>query len=807
MVGFNKGIALSAVGSCAMAMSFIAMASAAQAQSAKETANNRTDGSELGEIIVTAQFRSQDVQKTPLSITAVNAAMLEARSQTNVAAVANHAPNVTLTNAQNGLGGPQATAITIRGVGQTDFNLALEPGVGMYVDDVYYGTMYGSMLDLLDLDRVEILRGPQGTLSGKNSEGGSVKLFSKAPSGHDEGYVEAGIGSFHHRLLRAGVNFAIVPNKLFLRVTGLAESQDGYVKRYDYQCFTGNRADQLGLIPSLTGGGPNGCQLGTEGGKNVLALRAALRWEIAEGIDSTITVDDTRDRSDPAPTVLTHQGTWHGPSFNLLGAPGPNLTANFVPPPGSYYNFANYCALYATTSQYCVNPTNRLDAWGVSNVLNVDLGGGFSLKSITAFRKLNQLAIKDSDVSPASRVINQWNVDYKQFTQELRLNGSIGDVADWTVGGFYFHANAIQGGRINLDGAVDNIIPFYVPVDFLFNDPVKIESKSAFAHIEVHPFQGLTLTGGLRYTDDFKSYGFVRTPAPGYTPGIIDSSINATNGAKGTFQGSRWDWRAAVAYQATPDINLFAQVATGFKGGGINPRPFYVLQVQPFSPETVTSYEAGIKSQFLDHRVRLNISAFHNDYKNIQLTLVSCPALIPPGAPPNCYLPANVGSATINGAEVEAELRPIEGLMIDSSLSYLDFQYKSVNPAALVLLSDKPPFTPKWKFSAGIQYEIGLGSTGSITPRFDYQTQSEQYSAARNFPNDRIGPYGVANGRLTYRSADDKWQVSLSVTNIFDKYYATYITDQTPPQNSRDESIAIQPGRPREFMLGVKRTF
>lgn len=157
-----------------------ALAQAADAPIAKETA---APANAIEEVVVTAQFRSQNVQKTPLAITAVNAAVLEARSQTNVSDVANRAPNVTLTTASGGLGGSQATSITIRGVGQNDFNLAVEPGVGMYVDDIYYGTMYGSMFDLLDLDRVEILRGPQGPLSGKNSEGGAVKLFERELGG------------------------------------------------------------------------------------------------------------------------------------------------------------------------------------------------------------------------------------------------------------------------------------------------------------------------------------------------------------------------------------------------------------------------------------------------------------------------------------------------------------------------------------------------------------------------------------------------------------------------------------------------
>ncbi len=203
--------------------------------SAKSTPQSDTD--QIQEIVVTAQFQSQDLQRTPLAITAVSGAMLEARGSQNIMDVANTAPGVTF--ASGGLGGSQTTFINIRGIGQTDFNMAVEPGVGMYIDDVYYGTIYGSMLELLDLDRVEILRGPQGTLSGKDSEGGAVKLFSKQPSAAGGGYVDATFGSFQRRMFRAGDNFTLLPDKLFMRLSGLSEKSDGYVTRYDYQCETG----------------------------------------------------------------------------------------------------------------------------------------------------------------------------------------------------------------------------------------------------------------------------------------------------------------------------------------------------------------------------------------------------------------------------------------------------------------------------------------------------------------------------------------------------------------------------------------
>ena len=188
---------------------------------------------DLTEVVVTAQFREQNLQDTPLAITAVSGALLESRNQTNITEITNQAPNVTLK--QQGAGYGPAMAAYIRGVGQGDFNPAVEPGVGIYVDDVYYATLTGSVLDLLDLDRVEVLRGPQGTLAGKNSIGGSIKLYSKTPKGDDTGSLAATYGSRHRVDLRGSADFALADN-LFARVSAVSKKQDGYVDRVDYGC-------------------------------------------------------------------------------------------------------------------------------------------------------------------------------------------------------------------------------------------------------------------------------------------------------------------------------------------------------------------------------------------------------------------------------------------------------------------------------------------------------------------------------------------------------------------------------------------
>ncbi|MEI9850492.1 MAG: TonB-dependent receptor [Sphingomonas sp.] len=298
-------------------------AAAAPAGATQDEPAAQADDQSDGEIVVTAQFREQNLQDTPLAITAVNAEMLEARSQTDISQVANQAPSVTL-KPQGAAFGPSLGA-NIRGVGQFDFNPALEPGVGFYVDDVYYATLTGSILDLLDLERVEIQRGPQGTLAGRNSIGGAVKLFSKRPEGTNSGYVSAAYGSRNRVDLRASGDFNLAEG-LDVRIAGVAKKQEGYVKRLDFGCvypaggaatFTrpysvpavaGPDVPQT-LLVNPVGGVPAktnrpDCLIANEGQVNFVALRGQLRYRPTDTIDINIIADYTDDDRVAAGSVL-----------------------------------------------------------------------------------------------------------------------------------------------------------------------------------------------------------------------------------------------------------------------------------------------------------------------------------------------------------------------------------------------------------------------------------------------------------------------------------------------------------------------
>ncbi|MCW2361757.1 MULTISPECIES: TonB-dependent receptor [Sphingobium] len=761
----------------------------AQGQATTDNSAQEADGG-VGDIVVTAQFRSQRLQDTPIAITAMDSAMMESRSYNTVTDLTNSAPNVVLKPTTSAFG--PGAAIYVRGVGQADTNFAYEPGVGLYVDDVYHGTVFGSQLDLLDLERVEILRGPQGTLAGKNSIGGAVKLFTKKPSG-EGGFIEATTGSFDRLDLRGAGDFALVPDRLFVRVSGATRSKKGYLDRLDFGCVYPNN----GVFTASAAVGKD-CVIGQEGGTKYTAGRVALRWIASDDIEVNVAASRLVDDSEPSATKL------------LAITVAPTLTpgiANrnvFITGPESYTNYANYTTPAFTDaggshSTVVWQPNTRLRTWEVSGSIDWKLGPDLALKSITSYQSISGRYGTDFDTTPYGINTNNITNTHHQFTQELRLNGtSISGLLDWTLGGYYYKATSyIEGGSIIAPGAATSSV-------FYSDDTIPARSVSGFAHVTAHLTDRLNLTGGIRYTDDKKDYNFRRFN-PFNTSQVSYTAQRLIDGAVGSYSGKRWDYRANIDYRLTDDLMVFAQYSTGFRGGGVNPRPFVIQQVVPFNPESLEAYEVGFKSDLLNRAVRLNASAFINNYKDIIFsntapTVENGVVLTPQNA-----TPTNAGDARFKGFEAELTVNPLRGLSFDGSVSYLDFQLTKLGAAgatiAGITLNSIAPFVTEWKVSAGAQYEILVGNAGTLTPRLDLAYQSSFYTNSDNNPASLVPAYTMLNGRLTWQSADEDWKVSLAVTNLTDKFYY---------QNKTRLPIGLvigTPGAPREWSLTVRRAF
>ena len=804
------------------------------------------DNSALQEVVVTAQFREQRLQDTPIAITAVNAAMLESRGQTNIAQVAAQAPNVSLRpQPQNGGSGLIAF---IRGVGQTDFNYALDPGVGVYVDDVYIPTLSSSLLELIDLDRLEILRGPQGTLAGKNSIGGAIKLFSAKPKGDDSGSMRVSYGTFNALNLRGMADLKITDD-LALRVSGMSRSSDGYVGMLDY-----GQTHPNSNVPVTNSRGNGNSDYLTMGGQNIQAVRAALRWTPGDKMEVNVSADYTRERSEAIPTVLIAAGKIApggtvfdpksvGASASLSSFPPPvyanpwlkgkngqpvNISCAFVPA-GAYScdgggnllgwdpRFVSYSSFLdgmAPTSQapakpYYALPQTNFDGEGLHADLHYHLNDNLEFVYIGSYRAYNSKFGQDQDATPLPESQLDNELKHHAFTSEVRLNmKSAGGFVEGTVGAFYLDQQGTYTARVDLN----YVAP--ATIDFLHGpDTTPSTTKAVFGTATVHPTDALSITGGLRYTKDQKDYTYYRSNPDGTIPNPASCALftqpncllAGIYGITGSFKGDRTDYRLVGDYRFSPDFLAYASVSTGFKGGGVNPRPFVADQRLSFAPETLTTYEMGFKSDLFDRRMRLNGAVFLNKYDNIQLSKTVCPESV---LPTPCLRPDNIGAADVKGAELEASIYPTDGLSFDASISYLDFSYTTaLNAQGNLVNTSIPgsgitPYTPKTSYAVGGQYDYKI-SAGTVSFRLDGNYQGSLYTNAENTSWGKIDGRFLANARLAYSDQGDKWKVALEVQNLFDKYYFQSRSDATTSLGV----VTGVPGLPRTMNLSVERKF
>lgn len=783
------------------------------------------DSSEYGagaleEIIVTAQFREQNLQDTPIAITAISGETLELRSQLVLTEIAAQAPNVTLTQA--GVFGGNSLTAYIRGVGQTDFIPSLEPGVGIFVDDVYYASITGAVLGLLDMERVEVLRGPQGTLGGKNTIGGAIRLITKKPSGERDGFVEAGYGEYDAIRIRAATNFTLAEGSLWGRISANALSHDGYVDNLDYGCTHPNSG-----FPVNTQNAD--CVTGTEGGVDYVAGRIALRWQPNDDLDINFRFNIVDEDSDPIPNVAFDFGESTAPIFDTAGLGFPfvlwDTAGNALPysfggqpigvPPGCLYLaygpscdpqspndlYVNYSTYEDTRSGLKIPREKTLESKDFTFTIDWFLGNDFSFKSITAYRELDSGWGQDSDGAPVPIAQIFQFVEQEQVSQEFRLSGGSADTFDWTVGAFYHNADTLVGGRVGLG---------YVDLDFLYADPVDTTNMAVYANGSFYIGERFEVNAGFRYSDDEKDYLFRRRNpdlseiqpciGPPGTPGNPPSClISEIDGELASFSDSRTDYRLALSYWFNDATMGYASYSTGFKGGGNNPRPFFNAQIVSVDPEELDTIEVGIKMDFWGGRARLNAGYFANDYKGVQSQFSSCPQFGAFAFP--CLATLNAGDADVSGFEIEFDAAITDNFLIDASLATLDFEWTSIESGANVDPNGITPFTPEFTWSLGAQY-TATGTRGTVFVRLDANYQDDIFTEASNTPAAFIGDYTLLNGSVVFRTPDDRWSIKLEGKNLTDEEYLFYVLD-----GSAFGVDFGSPALPRTWMLSARRDF
>jgi iron complex outermembrane recepter protein len=783
-----------------VAMSLGAGAAAADTPSAAGGDNAGANGGELQEIVVTARFRSESLQNTPISISALSGADLEARGVVDITGLTASVPSTQLV--REGSTGGNSLVAYIRGLGQDNFSLSFQPGVPIYVDDIYQPTAFGSLLTLGDIESVDVLRGPQGTLFGRNSEGGAVSIRSVDPKGDETGYFEAGAGSYDERRFRGAFDFSLVPDKLFVRVAAGNETTNGYVNRVDYVCANPGAAGKL--LPTT---GAGNCTVGSEGGLNETFARLALKWLINDDATARLSASTFHNNDEAVPEV---------PLIINPAYPGSDLAAFnskvavplFGIPVNSKFVSSNPYETYSTFSNpangLVLSPDSPQSSWDITGKLDWNLPFGMHFTSISGYHNLNG-TIPGDKTGPIvlNTVLN--TIHYDSYSEEDRLSGdAFGNRLEWTAGLYYFHGKGSQIGDVDLAASA---IGSYYGIYEALDSPTSSSNESAYLHGLYHFTDKLSLELGVRYSHDVFRYTYEGTYLAQVPPNPLTPAGNPVYGPDQPLQveskDSRFDPKVALQYQWTADFMTYAQFGTGFKGGGANPTPINAAQATPFTIEELKAYEIGAKSQFFDRRLTLNVDGYWNNVTGLQLIGVA-PTTI------GGTITLNAGQALIKGLEAELQARPIPQLLLNASADYMHFRYISLGAAAYgptnaggLFLNDVVPYSPKYKDNFGVQYTQEIGSLGSLIPRLDYTYQSRVYFDAQNLLASSQGGYGIMNGHVTWVPAKGKWQLSVDVNNALNKLYYLSMFNNLHSFGL----LTGQPAEPRTVFASVKYAF
>lgn len=759
----------------------------------------------LEEIIVTARKREESLQDAPIAVSAFSGEALDFRGVTDLEQLDQFTPNLVLNESPTNSNVTNA-AVFIRGIGQTDFVPVIDPGVGIYVDGVYLGRSVGAVLDLVDLERIEVLRGPQGTLFGRNTIGGAISMTSKQPDEEFGGKVDLKVGTDAMVKARGSVNVPLADN-LFGRFSLATFQQDGYVKRV----FDGKKL----------------------GDQDVFAARGSVRWQPTADLDITLSGDYSRERENGSPSVTTGiqpmnvgLATGGGPSMTLAANTIAAQLANGGPPSfvgGAFFDVtqpfpfqflaceqpANFNNPFCYNSRYIedgkkkynygTDPSEQeLDVWGFSGVVEWDITDKLAVKSITALRGFDGYFAGDQDGSPVrvSYLIDIY--EHEQISQEVQLLGSsFQDKLDWIAGFYYF------------DEEGENLNPVrFSQVYLQSGGEYEADSWAVFGQGTWHINDRLDLTVGLRYTEDQRDYlpvQFIEVlpigPLPVFCPPGQMERVCQVGDRPLPFETVSHSTEelvpmANLAYQWNDQLMTYFTYSEGFKSGGFTQRIFPPEPSTPsFNPEFVTSYEVGLKFEGWDNRLRLNLAGFFTDYEDLQL-LVADPTRVGPFV-------SNAGDAEIWGMEVEWFANPAEGWFITGSVGLTDADRTQLGGGVQGLtLDSRFEHISKWMANAQVYKEFPMGEWGYLTPRVEWSYRSKYGTNANNVPRDGAptlagGPFanvplsfGVANPALIQDelhlvNISLRWDVrntNLAVTagadNLADKEYRIFGNQQ-----------------------------
>ncbi|PCD04375.1 TonB-dependent receptor [Sphingomonas spermidinifaciens] len=719
------------------------------------------------DILVTARRTTERLQDVPVAITALSGEALAARGIDTLDQVAKYTPNIRFDGAAALSGGNYNATVFVRGVGQNDFAIFSDPGVGFYVDDVYYARSIGGIMDAVDISSVQVLRGPQGTLFGRNTIGGAVLITTAAPEiGEWSGRVEATTGSFNRIDVKGAVNIPL-GDMAALRISGATLNRDGYVTRLLDGETLGNRNSDM--------------------------IRAKLRLRPADNLTIDIGGDYTRARENSAPSKLLAVGNRPG----ITGIPFLNNYNRFVAPTRG---------IVAPNGQPTLNPSfitddpfttwaggpnrNDLDLWGVQGTIAWDFAEGLTLKSISAYRDMHAVFNRDGDNTPF--VFRETGNDDRQwqFSQEVQLSGNLlDDRLTFVLGGFYFKEKAQDLARADLAVGLDPPLPPpFSPAAFP-NNFTDNESYAVFAQASFEIFPDFSIELGGRYSSDKKTFRtFVVRQRDNVT--FIDATRSDTF--------DDFTPRVGVNWKLSPTVLVYASYSQGFKQGGFNGRPLVSNdEVTRYEPETLDSYEVGIKAETANRELTANVAVFRGDYNDIQLTVNQTPF----------NFVANAARGRVEGVEAEFVARPADWFTANASLGLLRARYTEVGqglgPTQVLPITTNSKFVkaPEVTATAGFEASREIAG-GKASLRGDVSYYSRTFHDVANTPLITDDGYALVNARLSYTLPGEAITVSVFGTNLTDTLYL--VSGNASPAFGLAE---VSYGRPREWGASVGYKF
>lgn len=690
------------------------------------------------DIIVTARRTEESAQRTPLSISAFSGENLERRGAQQVTDLQGSVPNL---NIVQGRGSSNSTNIYIRGVGQPDALQTFDPAVGVYVDDVYYSRIRGTQFDLLDLERVEVLRGPQGTLYGKNTIGGALKLVSRRPGQDFRARGSVSIGDYAMFEAQAAVSGPITDTLAF-GVSALHSERGGYVQ------------------DPVTDAEYND--------KNTTAVRAALAWDPSASLRVDLTADYSHD--DAGLNVGQPQNTL----TNLFGVP-----LIVLPATAPEYD-------YQTRTTPGLPNSTRLEAYGTSLRVAWDLSPNLTLKSITAYRELHTDDYIDFDATQLEIADALVAVDQNQISQEFQATYVSGPIT--AVGGLYYLKEDVSSHQESYNDDLTSNLVFpllglngnYTFTRFI-DDELETTSKAAYANLTYQVTDALRVSGGVRYTEEEKDY-FRRTNVASNAPALVSAYTFAPP------VGEYDDTSVMISadYDLTDGVMVYARFAQGFKSGGYNGRANTAAESTEYRPETADSYEFGVKTSTWNNRIRANVAVFQTSYQDFQARVSGLSTDPITGLPIAGLSVINAGELNLFGWEFEGAVAVSSALTFDAQLGYLDAHYEEFNDARFTSTGgsrafQEPAFSPKLTARYGVTYVHDLAGGGDVTLGGAARFRSRMALAVDNtlansmieLPGMFQDDYWLYDARIVWNDASGRWSAGFYGQNLSDEVYKT----------------------------------